>query len=136
MGNMKTTKKLPPVEQLRGRTLGRVLIKMGVLTREMVHECLKIQKQKHGTVQIGQIFLERGLIDERQLRIALAGQRGMQYVNINDLDITPDVIEKVPGQMAKTYRIIPIEYDQSRSMLTSRRRHTRSCLVSWARRCV
>ena len=34
MGKMKTAKGVPPVEQLLGRTLGRVLIKMGVLTRE------------------------------------------------------------------------------------------------------
>jgi len=51
MGKINTTKNLPPIEQLRGRTLGRVLIKMGVLTREKVHECLKIQKQRRGTVR-------------------------------------------------------------------------------------
>ena len=49
--------KLPPIEQLRSRTLGRVLIKMGLLTREKVHKCLTIQKKRHDGVQIGQIFL-------------------------------------------------------------------------------
>ena len=103
--------KMPDVEQLRGRTLGRILIKMGLLTREKVHECLNVQKQRHGSVKIGQIFLEFGLIDKKQLQIALAAQRGLEYISINDIDIAPDVIEKVPAQMAKTYSIIPIEYD-------------------------
>ena len=85
---MKTTKKLPPIEQLRSRTLGRVLIKMGVLTREKVHECLKAQKQRKGGIQIGQVFLELGLIDDEQLRIALAAQRGMEYVNLDNIDLT------------------------------------------------
>ena len=67
MGKMKEAPKLPPVEQLRGRTLGRILIKMGVLSRDKVHECLKIQSQRQG-VQIGQIFFELGLIDEVQLQ--------------------------------------------------------------------
>ena len=103
--------KMPDVEQLRGRTLGRILIKMGLLTREKVHECLNVQKQRDGSIKIGQIFIEFGLIDKKQLQIALAAQRGLEYISINDIDIAPDVIEKVPAQMAKTYSIIPIEYD-------------------------
>jgi len=117
MGKMKTAQKFFPIEQLRSRTLGRILIKMGVLTREKVHECLKIQKQRHGTIQIGQIFLELGLIDEKQLQIALAAQRGMEYVNLEEFDIHPDVIEKVPAQMAKTYHLVPIEYNKERNEL-------------------
>ena len=131
MGKINTTKNLPPIEQLRGRTLGRVLIKMGVLTREKVHECLKIQKQRRGTVRglktdnssleslrIGQIFLELGLIDEKQLHVALAAQRGMEYVNLDDIDIPHEIIEKVPAQMAKTYHIVPIKYYKEQNELS------------------
>jgi len=116
MGKMKEAQKLPPVEQLRGRTLGRILIKMGVLSRDKVHECLKIQSQRQG-VQIGQIFLELALIDEVQLQMALAAQRGMEYVSIDGVDIPSDVVEKVPAQMAKTYHIVPIEYNQQQNEL-------------------
>ncbi|MHC4623370.1 MAG: GspE/PulE family protein [Planctomycetota bacterium] len=110
-------RRMPPIEQLRGRTLGRVLIKMGALTREKVHECLKIQKQRHGTMQIGQILLELGLVDEMQLQVALAAQRGMEYVNLNDIEVPADVIERVPAQMAKTYRIVPVEYNREENRL-------------------
>ena len=120
MEKTKTAKTLPPVEQLRGRTLGRILIKMGILTREKVHECLKIQsqKQRQGAVQIGQVFLELGLIDANQLQIALAAQQGMEYINLDDINVLPDVIEKVPAQMAKTYHIVPIEYNKGQNELT------------------
>ncbi len=116
MGKIEEAQKLPPVEQLRGRTLGRILIKMGVLSRNKVHECLKIQSQRQG-VQIGQIFLELGLIDDFQLQMALAAQRGMEYVSLDGVDIPPDVVEKVPAQMAKTYHIVPIEYNQKQNEL-------------------
>jgi len=118
MAKMGAIEKMPPVEQLRGRTLGRILIKMGVLTREQVHECLKLQAQRHGKVRIGEIFRELGLVNDEQLRMALAAQRGMEYVNIDNLDVPPSVIEKVPAQMAKTYRIVPIEYNESQNALT------------------
>jgi len=117
MGKMDDKNKLPPVEQLRGRTLGRILIKMGVLSRDKVHECLKIQSQRQG-VKIGEIFLELGLVDEVQLHMALAAQRGMEYVSLDGVDIPPDVVEKVPAQMAKTYHIVPIEYNREKNELT------------------
>lgn len=117
MAESKLTKAMPPIEQLRSRTLGRVLIKMGILTREKVHECLKIQKARHGAVEIGQIFLELGLINEQQLRVALAAQRGMEYVDLKEIDIPTDVLEKVPAQMAKTYRIVPIRYKKDENEL-------------------
>jgi len=118
MAKEKTTQSLPPIEQLRGRTLGRILIKIGILSREQVHECLQIQNQRGGKIRIGQVLLELGLINEDQLRVALAAQRGMEYTNIDGFDIPADVIEKVPAQMAKTYRIVPIEYNKERNELT------------------
>jgi len=116
MGKMKEAQKLPPVEQLKDRTLGRILIKMGVLSRDKVHECLKIQSRRQG-VKIGQIFLDLGLVDEFQLQMALAAQRGMEYVSLDGVDIPADVVEKVPAQMAKTYHIVPIEYNQQKNEL-------------------
>jgi type IV pilus assembly protein PilB len=116
MEKVKLSTKLPPVEQLRGRTLGRILIKMGIVTREKVHECLRVQRQRRG-VQIGQVFLDLGLVDENQLQLALAAQRGMEYVDLDDISISPAVIEKVPAQMAKTYHIMPIEYDEGENKL-------------------
>ena len=117
MADVSMTSKMPPIEQLRGRTLGRILIKMGVLSREKVHECLKIQSQRKGEVKIGQIFRELGLVDEAKLQMALAAQRGMEYMNIDGIEIPSNVIEKVTAQMAKTYHIIPIEYDKGKNEL-------------------
>ena len=63
--------KIPPIEQLKGRAIGRILIKMGILTRDKVHECLKIQQERGGKQQIGRIFVELELVSEENLRITL-----------------------------------------------------------------
>ena len=118
MGKTKTILKLPPVEQLRGRPLGRILMKMGVLSRDKVHECLEVQKQRGGGVKIGQIFLELGLVDETQLQAALAAKRGMEYMSIDGLTVPPEVLEKIPAQMAKTHHIVPIAYNKEKNELT------------------
>jgi len=102
-----------PIEQLRGRTLGRILVKMGILTRDKVHHCLEIQKSRKEKIPLGQIMLELGMIDEKQLRVALAAQRGMEYVDLAGMDLDPEVLKQIPGQMAKAYRVVPLEYNEA-----------------------
>jgi type IV pilus assembly protein PilB len=110
--------KTPPLRQLKGRSLGRILTKMGVLTRDKVHECLKIQQEQGNKKKLGEILLELGLVGDEELGIALAGQRGMEYVKLDADEIPSDVIAYVPAEMARTYRIVPIEYDKARNELT------------------
>src|SRR5438552_2497214 len=71
---------LPPIEQLQGRPLGRVLTKMGRVTRDQVVEALNFQKSKGGA--IGRILLDLGYIKDSDLNIALAAQRGYELVNL------------------------------------------------------
>ncbi len=118
MANTKANEKLPPVEQLRGRPIGRILMKMGLLSREKVHECLEIQKKRGGGIRIGQIFLELGLVDEARLQIALAAQRGIEYISIDGMDIPADIIEKVPAQTAKSFHVVPISFNKDKNELT------------------
>ncbi len=61
-------RKMPSIEQLRGRQLGRILIKMGKLRRSQVHEALEIQKEKRGP--IGSILVELGHVTEEDLNLA------------------------------------------------------------------
>jgi len=109
-------RKMPSVEQLRGRQLGRILIKMGKIRRTQVHEALTIQKERRGP--IGSILVELGYVSEDELNIALASQNGMPLVDLDKIDVVPEVITLLPNQMANTYRVIPFEYDTGRNELS------------------
>ncbi len=109
-------KKLPPIEQLRGRQLGRILIKMGKLKRPQVHEALEIQKQKRGP--IGKILVELGYISDEDLALALASQSGMGTIELGKMDIAPEVIGLMTNQMATTYRAMPFEMNRERNELS------------------
>ncbi len=108
---------IPPVEKLKGRPLGRALIKMGILTREKVHEALNIQKNSGKKNPIGQILIDLGYVTEKDLKLALAFQLGMQYVDIQNLDIPDEIINLLTAQMAMTYRVLPVEFDASMNRL-------------------
>ncbi len=106
---------MPPIEQLRGRQLGRVLIKMNVLKRRDVQDALDIQKQRGGP--IGTILVESGQITEEQLNLALAAQVGMESVEISSMEIAKEVIDLVPAQMANTYKLVPFEFDAEKKSI-------------------
>ena len=110
------TDKMPPVSQLKGRPLGRVLIKMGKITRTQVGQALDIQKSKPGP--IGQILVELGYVDENTVRIALGAQAGMEHVQLTDVEIPTEVRAMLPSQMARTYRVVPLDYDPAAKLMT------------------
>ncbi len=113
--------KMPPVDQLKDRPLGRVLIKMGKLTREQVHQALAVQQQqkaKRINTPLGQVLVELGLITTRDLNFALAAQRGFEVVDLTSRDIPPEVIKLIPAQMASVYRVVPTGYDAKTNTLT------------------
>jgi len=106
---------MPPISQLRGRPLGRILIKMGKVTRAQVSEALDLQKKKRGP--LGQLLIELGFVEEADVHLALAAQVGMESITLANIDIEQNVIDMLPSQMAHSYRIIPTEYDRESNML-------------------
>jgi len=108
--------------ELKGRRIGRVLTKMGKVTREQVHEALAVQakrKQEKGqVVPIGQLLIEMGHVTADDVLGALAGQAGMRMVSIKVEEITKDAIEALPSETANTYQIVPLSFNpQSRAIV-------------------
>jgi len=99
----------PKISELKGRPLGRVLVKMGKVTREQVHEALEIQKDRGGP--IGRILIELGYIDEKICTLALGYQAGMEYVDLKRTEVDDKVIKQIPAQMATAYKVLPLTYD-------------------------
>ena len=110
--------KMPPVAQLKGRPLGRVLIKMGHLTREKVHHALSIQKESAARVPLGQVMMNLGYIDEKTLQLALAFQLGMEFIDVANIEVEEKVLKQITGQMAMTYRVLPVDYNADEHKLT------------------
>ena len=112
---------MPPVDQLKDRPLGRVLIKMGRLTREQVHQALAVQTQqkaRHLNTPIGQVLVELGMISQKDLNFALAAQRGFEVVDLAGRDLPTDLVKQIPSQMASVYRVVPIAFDEKTKTLT------------------
>ena len=107
---------MPPIDQLQGRPLGRVLIKMGKVTREQVVEALNFQKEKGG--MLGRILIDLGYVRDTDLNIALAAQKGFELVDLDKTQISKETIAAIPQQLATGAKVVPVEYDKAGKRLT------------------
>jgi len=107
---------LPPIDQLKDRPIGRVLTKMGKVTRDQVVDALNFQKTKGGA--LGRILIDMGYVKESDLNIALAAQRGFEVVSLEGITIDPTTIAAVPPQIATTNKVLPIAFEPATKKLT------------------
>jgi type IV pilus assembly protein PilB len=109
---------IPPISELQGRPIGRVLTKMGKVTREQVVEALNFQKGRGKGVPLGRILTDLGHIKETDLNVALAAQKGYELVDLSNVNIPKEAIEAVPAQIATTNKVLPISYDKASKKIT------------------
>ena len=93
------------------KRIGQILKEQEIVTEFDVQQGL--EEQKSSGEALGQIFKEKGLVTDEQIQQALALQRGLDYVNLEETEIVPEVVELVDATTAETFQVIPIEYDGS-----------------------
>ena len=102
--------------EMKGRRLGRVLTKMGKVTREQVHAALS--KQPSLKKKLGEVLVEMGLVTPRDIAVAVAGQAGMRFVEVSINSISEDVLAAIPPETANTYQIVPVAFDPGSKSVT------------------
>ncbi|MBL9149136.1 MAG: Flp pilus assembly complex ATPase component TadA [Phycisphaerae bacterium] len=105
-------------EELKGRRFGRVLTKLGKVTREQVHEALALQQGARKGEMVGKLLVDLGYIKPEDISEALAGQQGMRWVHVKDLTISDAAIAALPAETANTYGVIPVDFDPQSRRLT------------------
>ena len=79
------------------RRIGQVLVDLGFIDDDQLQTLLDEQQQRPGEL-LGQIAMDMGLITEDQLAQALAEQMGLQVVNLADVTIPQEVLNRSPSR--------------------------------------
>src|SRR5882672_9036318 len=98
------------------KPIGQILKEMKIVSEFDIQNTLKLQKDKGGA--LGKLFLDQGLITGDDLTKGLAIQSGMEFVDLDRLEITPEVLELVDANTADTFNVMPIHFDKEASTLT------------------
>lgn len=107
---------MPPISELKGRKIGRILTKMGKVSREQVNEALEMQKQRR--LPLGQLLIELGYVTDDDVNAGLAAQAGMASIDLATTTIPKDVLEIIGAETAMSYQVLPISYDKANNTLT------------------
>lgn len=67
--------------------------------------------QKEKKLPLGRILIQQGFITDEQLAQALADQKDLQLVNLIDYDINKDAASLVKEDFARNHMVIPIDFD-------------------------
>lgn len=88
------------------RRLGQVLVDLGFIDEDQLWEVL--DEGKNTAQPVGQVALNRGLINGEQLLQAMAEQHGLKVANLQENKPQPEALQLVPETMATVYKIVPL----------------------------
>ncbi len=86
--------------------IGDLLLSEKLITQQQLDEAVAYQKTSGGKHRLGQIFLEKGLVDETQMLDVLAKQFNTKRVIISRLPIDIQAVSKIPKSVAQKYNLM------------------------------
>ena len=86
--------------------LGDLLVGSGAITRKQLEDAL--DRQKESGKRLGTILVESGAVTEKQVIEALMTQLGLDYVDLNSAEISPDMAQLLPKNLARKYQVVPV----------------------------
>ena len=101
-------------KELKGRNLGRILVKLNKIT--IAQRDLALAKQAKDNAagtkrKLGEILVEQGLISAVDVEAALAGKAGLNYVDLAGFEPTADLLGALPAETVKNLGVLPIRVE-------------------------
>ena len=96
--------------------LGEALLEKGALSEDQ----LRIALHEQGTSgdPLGKVLVRLGFVTEATIRDILSAGGDAQVVDLQKITVDPEVLERIPQDVAKNYNIFPIRVDEERKVLT------------------
>ena len=95
------------IRKILNKQLGELLIERGIINDEQLVRALTLQKDKGGL--IGEILVELGFVKEEDIAQSLTAQYGFPYLPLSNYDINSEIVNIVPGRVARQYLLVPID---------------------------
>lgn len=87
--------------------LGQILQRAHLIDDQQLGTALALQHRDSGK-HLGRILVELKLVNQDQVNIALAQKFGIPVVKLEDIEITPEVLARVPADLAIQYNLLPL----------------------------
>ena len=95
--------------QTRRKLIGQILKERGHVHEGHVQEALSVQRAKGGL--IGKILVDLGRLTTAQLQLALGVQQGFEVVDLDQVEVPPDVVKRVDASSATVFKVVPVKQE-------------------------
>jgi type IV pilus assembly protein PilB len=86
--------------------LGELLVRENLISLAQLQKA-QDEQRKSGT-RLGYSLTKLGILDEQELTNFLSKQYGVPSINLSDFEISPDVLQLVPAELAKRHQLLPV----------------------------
>ncbi len=94
---------------MRDVPLGTLIFRAGLLGEEQLEDALQVGMRTGK--RLGEVLLERGWLNERDLGQMLAGQKGLPFVDVAVGDVEPDALKALDQDDARRQVALPLFYE-------------------------
>ena len=88
--------------------IGVELVRRKYITQDQLDEGLILHQRRH--IRLGAALIELGYITDDDLAKVIADQLGIAYINFETLEVSNEVLQKVPRELIKSYNVFPVHY--------------------------
>ncbi|HVP90847.1 MAG TPA: type IV-A pilus assembly ATPase PilB [Terriglobales bacterium] len=86
--------------------LGELLLREKIISTDQLKAALEFQKKN--SLPVGTSLVQLGYISEEEIAQALSRQLGYPYIDLDQFEVYPEVINLIPNDVAKKYDVMPI----------------------------
>ncbi|MFN3284372.1 MAG: GspE/PulE family protein, partial [Pseudothermotoga sp.] len=96
-----------PLDKLRYKRLGEILVEKGLITQEELSRAL--EEQRKNRKALGEILVDMGLISWEQITEALSEQYNVPMLKDPPKTVPVEVLRSIPRAMIEELRVIPVD---------------------------
>ena len=92
------------------RPLGEQLLEKGILSEDQLR--IALFEQQESREPLGRVLVRLGFVTEATIRDILSEAGDSQTIDLRNISVDPEVLSRIPMDIAKQYNIFPISFDQ------------------------
>ncbi len=97
------------------RDLGEILIEEQLITEKQLNKAY--EQQSRTQEALPKILVGMGFVTEKDITEVVGKQMGVKYIDLDTVDLDPEMARSIPEHLAQRYKVIPVSQKENKLIL-------------------
>ncbi len=88
------------------KDIGELLIEGGFITKRQLEKAKKRMEETNEPLQ--KILVQMGFVSEKDITEVIGQQMGVDFVDLDEMELEPELARSIPEHLAQRYKVIPV----------------------------